>query len=242
MYVTFTRLGRMGRLGNQLFQVAATIGLAEKHGFGFCFPEWYNWDNRKFGGGRDIQPYFRHRLPGMVGGGGFHRTEYMWGYRDLRLTRRTDLYGHFQSERYFERSADTVRHHFEFVRVAAPFAGCAIHIRCGDYGTGYHPRLGADYYLPAMERLGASRYTVFTDTPEDVEWISKYADIRTPGHEVHDMQDFSLHESHIIGNSTWSWWGAWLGQGPTIAPKTWFGPEYSMLDTSDIIPERWILL
>lgn len=38
--LTFSRLGRWGNLGNQLFQIASVIGLAEKHGHGVVFPEW----------------------------------------------------------------------------------------------------------------------------------------------------------------------------------------------------------
>ena len=49
--LTFNQLGRYGRLGNQMFQVAGTIGLATQHGYSYGFPEWMNWDHRtRFGG------------------------------------------------------------------------------------------------------------------------------------------------------------------------------------------------
>ncbi|WP_373940764.1 hypothetical protein OEG92_12140 [Polaribacter sejongensis] len=38
--ITFSRLGSKGRLGNQLFQIASTIGMAKKNSFDYCFPKW----------------------------------------------------------------------------------------------------------------------------------------------------------------------------------------------------------
>ena len=237
MEVTFSRLGKYGRLGNQLFQIASTIGIASKNWFDFGFPKWIN----HHGGTRHVQDYFKHALP-RTKQRKHRRLEVEFGYRDIILCDNTDLRGYLQSERYFEHCTDLVRHYFTFKRQADPLPGCAIHIRRGDYNPNFYRLLGPEYYLPAMERLGASRYTVFTDSPEQVEWIAKYADIRTPGDEVHDLQDFSLHESYIIGNSSYSWWGAWLGQGHTIAPKDWFGWKLRELDTKDMTPKGWTLL
>jgi|OM-RGC.v1.011994051 Glycosyl transferase family 11. len=236
MEVTFSRLGRYGRLGNQMFQIASTIGIAAKNWCDFGFPQWINHT-----GGKNVQDYFKHPLP-TVKQRKHRRLDVDFGYHDIILTENTDLQGYLQSERYFEHCTDLVRHYFEFKRKADPLPGCAIHIRRGDYQPEYYNLLGEEYYLPAMERLGASRYTVFTDSPEQVDWIAKYADIRLPVDEVHDLQDYSLHESYIIGNSTYSWWAAWLGQGETMAPRRWFGWRYQGLDTSEMIPKDWILL
>jgi len=236
MNVTFSRLGRYGRLGNQMFQIASTIGIATKHHASYGFPIWRDNISKK-----NVHQYFRYPLPG-VKRDKYQRLEVDFGYHDVILERSADIRGYLQSERYFEHCTDLVRRYFKFKREADPLPGCAIHIRRGDYTREYYQLLGYEYYLPAMEQLGASRYTVFTDSPEQVEWIAKYADIRLPGDEVHDLQDFSLHESYIIGNSTYSWWGAWLGQGETIAPKRWFGWRYRGLDTSDMIPRGWTLL
>ena len=37
--VTFANLGRYGRLGNQMFQIASTIGIAKANGYEYAFPE-----------------------------------------------------------------------------------------------------------------------------------------------------------------------------------------------------------
>ena len=64
--ITFNELGRYGRFGNQMFQIASTIGLATKHGYEFGFPYWMNYDHRlRFGSKEniDIQFLFKHPLP-----------------------------------------------------------------------------------------------------------------------------------------------------------------------------------
>jgi hypothetical protein len=55
----------------------------------------------------------------------------------------------------------------------------------------------------------------------------------------------SLAKDNVIGNSTYSWWAAWLNKNPNkkvYSPhyKQWFGLSYSNLDTKDLIPETWI--
>ena len=60
-----------------------------------------------------------------------------------------------------------------------------------------------------------------------------------------DMYIMSMCEHNIICNSTFSWWAAYLNENTNkivIAPKKWFGVVYESWDTSDLIPNSWIVL
>ena len=62
-----------------------------------------------------------------------------------------------------------------------------------------------------------------------------------------DLCLMSLCTDAIIANSSFSWWGAWLSanENKTICspdPKIWFGPNNSHLDTSDLIPNDWVII
>jgi len=49
--------------------------------------------------------------------------------------------------------------------------------------------------------------------------------------------------SHIIANSSFSWWGAWLAKSEqVIAPSKWFGPNNADKETKDLIPETWTII
>ena len=66
------------------------------------------------------------------------------------------------------------------------------------------------------------------------------------GHD--DVTDLTLMrycDHHIIANSSFSWWAAWLNNNPNktiIAPKKWFGKVYNHDNTNDLIPNEWKVL
>ena len=71
MILTYNKLGKNGRFGNQLFQIASTIGIANQAGMGYCFPKW------------EYQKYFENQLPRERPGMIHSLTGYLQDYRNF---------------------------------------------------------------------------------------------------------------------------------------------------------------
>ena len=104
-----------------------------------------------------------------------------------------------------------------------------------------------DYYEEALKEFDSNRdVIIFSD---DTDWCKEqkiFEDDRFAvaegGNQFYDMCLMTMCDDFIIANSTFSWWGAWLGnRGKVIAPKTWFG-EGLKHDTKDLYCENWIKL
>lgn len=242
--LTFQELGRYGRLGNQMFQIASTIGIARKNKWKFAFPYWQNHDHiERFGSKEDldVQKHFINPLP-VYTGNRLPDTFVHWGYWPITLRGERDisLSGHMQSEMYFNHCSDEIRYYFTMKDEYPKNDYCAIHVRLGDYDDNYHPRLKMDYYTKAMSMFPyGTKFLVFSDEP----WMAaemfvdvKYLEVIV---QQDTMTDFKLMKSckhFIIGNSTYSWWAAWLSNQPgkkVIAPANWFG-KIANLSSKDI--------
>ena len=142
-----------------------------------------------------------------------------------------------------------------------------IHVRRGDYLYGPNPAFhGAPslmYYQKAMdlvlEHYNGSRVFIFSDDPawcrEKFFWSNcrvvdhnppSSEDGKTQGREHEDIWLMSLCHNAAIANSSFSWWGAWLGYTKkdrlVFAPQRWLGPNNPQEPGPDLIPERWIKL
>lgn len=132
----------------------------------------------------------------------------------------------------------------------------SIHVRRGDYVSNsttqqFHGSCSIDYYNRAIslieEKIDDPSFFIFSD---DLPWAKENLDIpgektfvahNGPEKEYCDLWLMSLCRHHIIANSSFSWWGAWLGQDAektVIAPRRWALSE--SIDTRDIIPDTWI--
>lgn len=229
-----------GRLGNQLFQKAAAIGYAIKHGHDYITCPWHTNNTLRTG----------NPLTLKEGGHNFQELpyEHKWAQRAIVLD------GYWQSARYFNHCREEVLNAFAF-HWELKKGWCSIHIRRGDYlkYPDKHPVVTMDYLRAAMANMslhfGIDRFMVFSD---DLIWcIEQFSGLpyeflySTDHTEVEDLELMSSCQHHIISNSTFSWWGAWLNQNPdkvVISPSkdNWFGPGNKHLDTSDLIPESWI--
>jgi hypothetical protein len=198
-------------------------------------------------------------------------TEAAWGYdpRFAALGAATRLTGYFQSPRYWEgfetelRSELAPRRLPEDPVLSRTLAGLndstavSVHVRRGDYLTterALHGVCTADYYAQAIRemrsRVEDARFFVFSD---DVAWCRDHfkdpdmrvvdvpSSAREPALDLHLM---SLCSHHVISNSTYSWWGAWLDARPAAivcTPERWFNdPRMSALAMRDTVPAKWI--
>ena len=248
-------------MGNHLFQIAATIGTARKNGLDFVFPPW------------DYARYFQRTIPqsAEIPPANLY-AEPSFAYREIRVCRPTDLAGSFQSERYFEHCPAEIRGYFapraELLAALREEFGallskptCSVHVRRGDYVR--HPEYvdlaATDYYERAIERFPAD--TTFLFFSDDSAWCrNRFRDRRfvfvRGQSSIEDLFLMSLCGGHIIANSSFSWWGAWLDDRPrktVVAPLRWFAGSYANQslpfssrpyqgyhDPRDIIPQDWV--
>lgn len=265
--VTFGRIGQHGRLGNQLFQVAATIGIAEENGMGWQFPRSirHTTVGRLFRlSGKlnlehlDIQKYDEESL----------------SYYQPKLNKRHDtkyisLHGYFQDPRYFEKSRRTLREHLqpspalvEHVHKNCPDVlsrdSIVIHVRRGDYIKFNHiyAMLPIKYYTRALSLFhNVSKVIIVSD---DIDWCKEKLGPHLDGRSViyspfnDEMLDFVLMyigKRLIIANSTFSWWAAYLKSLYTesssiVAPRLWYnttGP-LAYLNRDDFYPRSWTVI
>ena len=200
--------------------------------------------------------------------GTWHRAKsFAYDPEFAELPDETYLEGMWQSEKFFEPISDLVRLHFSFryppptdvlktVRLIQSKHSVAVHFRRGDYIRNeqyarVNGALGLGYYQRAVEMMlqrdSDLELFVFSD---DIDAVEKEFRPDCPCHFVRSagewnafdgMRMMSMCDHAIIANSTFSWWAAWLGEGPhkrVIAPKRWFA-DGSAYDSADLVPNRW---
>jgi glycosyl transferase family 11 len=138
----------------------------------------------------------------------------------------------------------------------------SLHVRRGDLARAaeelndarlVHAKpVSLDYISAAMARFGPEcRFLVFSDSGRDIDWCKRNIPSSrlafSEGHsDIQDMAIMSACDHHIIANSTFSWWAAWLDARPgtrVVAPKVWANPGAMLqMVPDDLVPDRWELL
>ena len=265
MTIGFNHLGKLGQLGNQMFQFAATKGIAVNCGLEMCIPKHENVFHDGIGNIIKIEldnPFIIRDYRDMIEGEvvqerHFHFDEDLFN----NCSDNVSLFGFFQTEKYFKHIEDTIRHDFTFnsqicneckpiIEEMFDQNPIALHIRRGDFliNSGNHHNLSLDWYENALSKFDSDREVViFSD---DVFWASAQELFQSDrfiisdgNSSYHDLYMMTQCSDFIIANSTFSWWGAWLANtGRVIAPSVWFGPNNSHLDTKDLYPQYWEIL
>ena len=252
-------VGIEGGMGNQLFQLAFGKSVAKRRGEELFFtrhridsdPNGRVFELDHFAGGQDLK-FVEHEEPPVVADN--------WYFNQTVWTQGNSFTGHWQTEKYFD--APLVR---ELCALAKPPSAesellasliregpsCAIHVRRGDYllpdRLACHGNVSQNFYCAAvqyvMDRVPDVRFFVFSDDPEwckeNFKWATVVDHNQQAAHE--DLWLMSLCNHAIFPNSTFGWWGAWLGDTQpnriVIGPKRWFVIGQN---SSDVLPERWL--
>lgn len=239
--ITFSKLGKLGRRGNQFFQVAVTIGQAISCKVTPSLPisEKKNWE-----GFNIPDSYFSNYISSNK------YNEPAFHYNKIPNQNDLDLNGYFQSEKYFKHCKDEVRKALTPKKVIKHSGMTALHVRRTDYLTHkdcYHILDRKKYYNAAMNIISGP-YLIFSD---DIEWCKKefigndfyFSEETDP---IKDLSNMIGCDNFIIGNSSFSWWGSWLSTRKDkviVAPKLWFGPTLNKThDTKDLYCKDWVLV
>ena len=139
--------------------------------------------------------------------------------------------------------------------IAAEEKSVAVHVRRGDYvGNKYFDVVGLDYFLRAAEYMKKKlKNPVFFVSSDDVAWVKENMDLSKFGKVIFvenispsaDMATSAMAKHHIITNSTFAWWCAWLNQNPekiVVSPRRWNSREPVDIKSSEYNMPEWIAL
>lgn len=245
-----------GRLGNQLFQYAATIAYSLRYNVPYFIPTKtarpQDWVAYKIG--KVI--YSDQLLP---------KDYYLWtpsslGYEEIRqidFSGIIQLDGLFQSYRYFDDYLPRIRELFDFPKESID--AVAIHVRRGDYLTlpNDYPVVTTEYIYKAIEVMRAAGKTKFIVFSDGMDWCKENINSTIPQchgctfeysegkDEIGDLTDMIRCKHQIISNSTYSYWGAILNRNENkivVCPHedNFHGKDKKFIDVSDLYPKDWV--
>jgi hypothetical protein len=261
--ITSTELGNNGRLGNQLFQMAACFGIGASEKAAVILPEWSYLDCFK---NKQLIVTATASFPPV----NVYREE-SFSYSHITLDsfvkNKTDtdfnaIFGYFQSEKYFKHIDTLIRRLFEpseeirqkLLLKYEPILSkktCSIHVRRGDYvNNPFYEQLNVNYYdeatLVLEKKTNVDCFLIFSD---DIQWckdnFKHHKCIFIEGNtDIEDLFLMSFCNHNIGANSSFSWWGAWLNPHKdkiNVFPKKWFGNDVR-LETKDLYLPAWITI
>jgi hypothetical protein len=227
----------MGGLGNQMFQYAAGYAAAKALGETLELNTTFYEQNK----GRQYELGVFPISYSVTNNVAEPIKEKQHSYQEI--TKSGMMVGYWQSEKYFDFVEDEIRQEFKLPKSEIPSDWVAVTVRRGDYLAlpDVFAQLGDEYYGEAIKAFPEHKFVVFSDAPQWCEQNLAWADMVMPcSAPGQDLALISSFKNHIIANSSFGWWGAWLANGKkVIAPKNWFT---NGLDDSDLIPDRWIRL
>jgi hypothetical protein len=174
------------------------------------------------------------------------------------------FHGFWQSEKYFYDIEDILRNEFVLsdtvqfdlvnrqmqLKIKEDQKAVSVHIRRGDYLE--NPMYGGicteEYYKKAIDyikqRVENAKFYLFSN---DMPYVQDrfrgeefvYVENNSEDKGYIDLYLMSLCKHHIIANSSFSWWGAWLNAAKSkivVAPSIWL----TNAPARDVVPDTWI--
>lgn len=240
------------RLGNIMFAVAAIYAHSLRVDTPCRVPWAYNDASLA------LHDYLKHE-PVQIPATPFGANESM-RYREPRFSfckipadvLEGGICGYFQSARYFADQKAAIRELFKpFIAEKQP-GTLGLHIRMGDYKdrTDMYRVLDRNFLRQAVEHVSPeiNRLILFSDEPEaalelladipEYQRFSVEVDRNAPCDAIRRM---TAMQELIISCSSFSWWGAWLGETQkVILPGKWFAGQ--IYDYQDVYEPHWIKL
>jgi hypothetical protein len=250
-----------GGLCNQMFTIAAAYNIADSIGSELAI----NYSIPHVGG-QGSSPlkykdnfYKNIKSTDVIPKNTFNEPD--WSYSSIPAVDDSLLDGYFQSEKHFSTRSEKVKELFVFpddaikrvqtVSTSLPKKLLGIHIRLGDY---IHPTYASthlicnrQYYINALKQYDLNDYIIIVCTDDPANY-SKFINIDNAilcngKSELEDLYLLSQCDASILSNSTFSWWGSYLGKQKekVCAPSKWFGKD-GPKNYVDIYRDEWTII
>jgi hypothetical protein len=246
-YLSFSKLGHYGRIGNCLWEIAATISLAKRHNRIPAIPTSFEWRDKlnipdeyykDVTPTKTVQEYQYHYIPNLLEGADDEPV--------------VDLVGTFQSILYWSDIQDEI---YTYLRPkdAGDFGkySVGVHIRKGDYqNNSSYCAYDIDYYKSAMKKYFSDPRYQFYIVSDDYNYIESHFEhsekyimaYRTP---YEDFCNLASCQNHILSGSSFSFWGAFLsptrGKIKTYrVPRTHTGHLAHLDESTSYMPD-WMI-
>lgn len=248
-----------GGLGNQMFTIAAGASKAKDLQTEFAI----NYEAFQHAGGQGKAPslfkdnfYKNINTTNYIPSSTFHEKD--WSYSPLPDNSDMVIDGYFQSGKHFSNNKDYIKNLFNFnhdivEKINRAFnkiekKKIGIHIRLGDYllpsYITSHYVCTRNYYIEALSNFNLSEYMpiVITDNKDDYfKYIAlENVTLSNSKSELEDLYLLSQCDAVIMSNSSFSWWGVFLGKEKesTYTPSRWFGID-GPKNYQDIYEDNW---
>jgi hypothetical protein len=249
--IVYSQLGKKGNLGNQMFQIASTIGIAKKHQQDFSFPEW------------NLAHLFEYELPVCSIDKSFVTIrEKEFNHHEWNISNNNyDIVGWLQTEKYFDipMTKEVFKFKNNFVKnilenhqFLFEKKTILVSVRRGDFvNNPNYFQLSYKYYILALiNNFPDFKDRIIVFTSDDIDYCKFHYSFLKNAFFLENLCPMeqivigSHCDDFIISNSTFSWWVAWLGEkkGTRIyRPEKNLRGDFAVKNNDkDFFPERWI--